>query len=125
MTPQHAIDYKLRFGKYKGRTLGQVWAEDSWYITDFLMSIPWKQKPKWQRKTTQSHVCSLLAHMRHGNLIFNGRELVDVRDTAFTLRQSPLDRSAAATLEWMDEQRDGDTTGIPTGEGGADDCEGV
>ncbi len=74
MTPQKACRFVLGFGKHKGKTLGQIYVEDRQYITEFLQRIDWKDRPEWQRRATQSHVASLLAHVRRGTLTFDGDE---------------------------------------------------
>ena len=68
MTPQAACRFRLKFGKYKGWTLGDVYAEDRAYIVDFLQCIDWKNHPECHRRTTQSHVCSMLYYLRDGTL---------------------------------------------------------
>ncbi len=68
MTPQKACGFRLKFGKYKGWTLGDVYLEDREYIVKFLQCIDWKNQPESHRRTTQSHVCSMLYYLRDGTL---------------------------------------------------------
>ena len=103
MTPQKACRFVLKFGKHKGKTLGQIYLEDRRYITEFLQCIDWKNRPEYQRRTTQSHVCSLLYYIRHGYLTCedgSGKPAPEVP------------RAAEAFLAWEEEKNNWRVTEI-------------